>query len=33
MDLLPDTENCVLRMRRECRELFPPPQTLNETAI
>ena len=23
MDLLPDTWNCVLRMRRECRERFP----------
>ena len=23
MGLLPDTENCVLRMRRECRERFP----------
>ena len=25
MGLLPDTENCRLRMRRECRERFPPP--------
>ena len=23
MGLLPDAQNCVLRMRRECRELFP----------
>ena len=23
MDLLPDTQNCGLRMRRECRERFP----------
>ena len=23
MDLLPDTEICGLRMRRECRERFP----------
>ena len=23
MDLLPDTQNCALRMRRECRERFP----------
>ena len=23
MGLLPDTENCGLRMRRECRERFP----------
>ena len=23
MDLLPDAENCGLRMRRECRERFP----------
>ena len=23
MDLVPDTKNCVLRMRRECRESFP----------
>ena len=23
MSLLPDTENCGLRMRRECRERFP----------
>ena len=23
MDLLPDTQNCRLRMRRECRERFP----------
>ena len=23
MDLLPDTLNCALRMRRECRERFP----------
>ena len=23
MGLLPDTQNCVLRMRRECRERFP----------
>ena len=22
MDLLPDTKNCGLRMRRECRERF-----------
>ena len=24
MGLLPDTQNCGLRMRRECRERFPP---------
>ena len=24
--LLPDTENCRLRMRRECRESFPAPE-------
>ena len=23
IDLLPDTQNCALRMRRECRERFP----------
>ena len=23
MDLLPDTQNCGLRMRQECRERFP----------
>ena len=23
MGLLPDTQNCRLRMRRECRERFP----------
>ena len=23
MDLLPDTQNCGLHMRRECRERFP----------
>ena len=23
MGLLPDTQNCELRMRRECRKVFP----------
>ena len=23
MDVLPDKENCGMRMRRECRERFP----------
>ena len=32
MGLLPDTENCVLRMRRECWERFVPSQTSKETA-
>ena len=32
MGLLPDTENCRLRMRRECRERFPPPPISKETA-
>ena len=32
MGLLPDTESCRLRMRRECRERFPPPPTSKETA-
>ena len=31
MGLLPDTENCRLRMRRECRERFPPPPISKET--
>ena len=33
MGLLPDTQNCRLRMRRECRERFPPPPISKETAI
>ena len=32
MGLLPDTYNCGLRMRRECRERFPPPSITKETA-
>ena len=32
MGLLPDTLNCRLRMRRECRERFPPPPISKETA-
>ena len=28
MGLLPDTQNCGLRMRRECRERFPYPRWL-----
>ena len=32
MGLLPDTHNCGLRMRRECRERFLPPPTSKETA-
>ena len=32
MGLLPDTENCRLCMRRECRERFPPPPISKETA-
>ena len=31
MGLLPDTQNCRLRMRRECRERFPPPPISKET--
>ena len=31
MGLLPDTQNCGLRMCRECRERFPPPPNLKET--
>ena len=31
MGLLPDTKNCGLRMRRECRNRFPLPPTLMET--
>ena len=31
MGLLPDTLNCGLRMRRECRERFPSPPTSKET--
>ena len=31
MGLLPDAYNCRLRMRRECRERFPPPPISNET--
>ena len=27
MDLLPDTQNCGLPMRPECRERFSPPLT------
>ena len=30
MGLLPDTQNCRLRMRRECRERFPPPQQVSD---
>ena len=32
MGLLPDTQNCELRMRRQCRERFYPPTTSKETA-
>ena len=32
MDLLPDTQNCALCMRRKCRERFPPSPILKETA-
>ena len=32
MDLLPDTQNFGLRMRRECRERFSPPPISKETA-
>ena len=32
MGLLPDTLNCKWAMRRECRERFPPPPTLNRCA-
>ena len=32
MGLLPDTQNCRMRLRRECWEHFPPPPTLKETA-
>ena len=32
MGLLPDTQNCGLRMHRECRERFPYPPTSKETA-
>ena len=32
MGLLPDTKNCGLRMRRECRERFPHLPTSKETA-
>ena len=32
MGLLPDTQNCGLRMRRECRERFPHLPTSKETA-
>ena len=34
MGLLPDTQNCVLRMHRECRERFsPPPRVSDPTCI
>ena len=33
MGLLPATQICGLRMRRECRERFPHPPTSNETVI
>ena len=33
MGLLPDTQNGRLRMRRECRERFPPPLISKETAF
>ena len=32
MGLLPDTQNCGLRMRRECRERFPPTPNSKENA-
>ena len=32
MGLLPDTQNCRLRMRRECQERFSPPPISKETA-
>ena len=32
MDLLPETYNYGLRIRRECRERFSPPPTWKETA-
>ena len=31
--LLPDTQNCVLRMRRECRERFSPPPWFSDPDI
>ena len=30
MGLLPDMKNCGLRMRRECRERFPPPPRVGD---
>ena len=33
MGLLPDTSKYGLRMRRECRERFPPPSISKETAV
>ena len=32
MGLLPDTQNCGLRLRLECRERFSTPPTSKETA-
>ena len=32
MGLLPDTQNFGLRMRRECRERFPPTPNSKENA-
>ena len=31
MGLLPDTQNCGLRMRRECRERFPKPPLVSDS--
>ena len=33
MGLLPDTQNCGLRMRRECRERFPRHQLLRKPRV
>ena len=33
LGLLPDTQNCVLRMRQECRERFPPQPTQRKPLV